>query len=381
MSKYLSSFFKSSTPPSKKADESPKTEIPILEFSSKSCKSIDDPITEEEALKVKEIQQDRAELTKNLPEEDLSNGITLKFDPNSWLDDDWNVIRFLRARKRVVEDTKKAIIKTFEWRIKYRPHAIDPNEIQEEFKTGKTYLNGFDLWGRPVLVMKPYNQNTKVPDLQIKAVVFLMEIASKIMPSGVTKLVIMIDLSKITFNSLTSPKVSNMFLEVLQSHYPERLGKGIIINAPSIFLITYKIISPFIDPITKNKIFFSSFNPSKSQRSTQKSSAANSISGGSSQNTPTPLENTSSPVDSAPTSQNSISESATPGPLSTNPNNEKKTPEPSESLPVGSAGPSATILDYFDPLFLESSLGGQFNFSFNFDVYWPLLVKKYQFIG
>ena len=48
-------------------------------------------------------------------------------------------------------------------------------------------------------------------------------------------------------------------LNILQSHYPERLGLALIINVPFLINTFFKIIMPFVDPITRNKV---KFNPS-----------------------------------------------------------------------------------------------------------------------
>lgn len=51
---------------------------------------------------------------------------------------------------------------------------------------------------------------------------------------------------------------SRTILSILQDHYPERLGLSLFINLPFIVTATLKIIMPFVDPITREKI---KFNP------------------------------------------------------------------------------------------------------------------------
>lgn len=46
------------------------------------------------------------------------------------------------------------------------------------------------------------------------------------------------------------------FLNLLQSHYPERLGSSLIINVPFFLTAFWKIITPFIDPVTRAKTHF-----------------------------------------------------------------------------------------------------------------------------
>lgn len=47
-------------------------------------------------------------------------------------------------------------------------------------------------------------------------------------------------------------------LNILQTHYPERLGASLILNVPFLIHAFYKMISPLIDPVTRNKM---KFNP------------------------------------------------------------------------------------------------------------------------
>ena len=51
---------------------------------------------------------------------------------------------------------------------------------------------------------------------------------------------------------------SRTILSILQDHYPERLGLSLFINLPFIVTATLKIIMPFVDPVTREKI---KFNP------------------------------------------------------------------------------------------------------------------------
>ena len=44
--------------------------------------------------------------------------------------------------------------------------------------------------------------------------------------------------------------------EVLQQHYPERLGELWFLNAPFIFWGLWRVVSPFIQQATKEKIKF-----------------------------------------------------------------------------------------------------------------------------
>ena len=53
-----------------------------------------------------------------------------------------------------------------------------------------------------------------------------------------------------------SMRTSRTVLDILQSHYPERLGRALIINIPTLINLFFKVIMPFVDPITREKVHF-----------------------------------------------------------------------------------------------------------------------------
>jgi hypothetical protein len=46
------------------------------------------------------------------------------------------------------------------------------------------------------------------------------------------------------------------FLELAQKHYPERLQKLLIVNAPKVFSVIWNTVLPIMDPTTRQKIVF-----------------------------------------------------------------------------------------------------------------------------
>lgn len=55
------------------------------------------------------------------------------------------------------------------------------------------------------------------------------------------------------------PAHSFQVLTILQQHYVERLGRAIVVNLPLLLNFFYKGISPFLDPVTKEKVRRMSF--------------------------------------------------------------------------------------------------------------------------
>ena len=100
--------------------------------------------------------------------------------------------------------------------------------------TGKMYRNGVDKGGRPIILMKPRNDNTEEKEPKVKYLVYLLEKAIERMEeeyTGVTQLVILIDFAD--YNPLSGVKhtsTNREVLGILQNHYPERLFRAYILN-------------------------------------------------------------------------------------------------------------------------------------------------------
>ncbi|KAI8982424.1 CRAL-TRIO domain-containing protein [Mycotypha africana] len=176
------------------------------------------------------------------------------------------VHRYMRARKWDYEAAKTMLENTIKWRREFKPDQIDPNYVRAEAETGKMYFSGFDKTGRPLWIMKPRHENSKDSERQVKHIVFCLERGIRLMPQNVEKISIVVDFKDSTASNNAGVSTCKKFLDILGNHYPERLGIAFLVNAPWFFLATFKIISPFMDPVTRNKIKF--INPAGSNPNT-----------------------------------------------------------------------------------------------------------------
>ncbi|ORX91053.1 CRAL/TRIO domain-containing protein [Basidiobolus meristosporus CBS 931.73] len=166
------------------------------------------------------------------------------------------LLRYLRATKWVLPDAVKKISNTLEWRHTYQPHKIPASEVEEEGKTGKSYFNGFDRAGRALLYLRPGRQNTKTYERQLRFTIFTIEKAIQLLPPGAEQFCLLIDYKGASMAKNPPLSQAAELLSILHAHYPERLGLAYLIDTPWYFSGFFKLVSPFIDPVTRNKINF-----------------------------------------------------------------------------------------------------------------------------
>jgi hypothetical protein len=146
---------------------------------------------------------------------------------------------------------------TVKWRKDFGVDNIDSwrETIALENSTGKTYVRGFDKQGHVVVYMRPANENTFNHDGNMKHLVYSMERAVACMATtGQEKMSLIIDYTRYSLTYAPPMKTAKETLSILQDHYPERLYRAYCVYPPFIFWAFYNMISPFIDPITKEKI-------------------------------------------------------------------------------------------------------------------------------
>jgi len=178
--------------------------------------------------------------------------------------DDACARRYLRARNHDLTKATAMLRATLRWRAAYGTANIVRDKfpiIAKEAATGKTYVApGRDKDGRATIIMRSKHENTNDHDGNVLHLVYQMERAVKACDKE-EKWNIVIDFNGYAKN--TPLKTSKAVLSTMQDHYPERLNKAFLVDAPWLFLGAFKLISPFIDPVTRKKIVFVKGSPEK----------------------------------------------------------------------------------------------------------------------
>ncbi|KAI5306310.1 hypothetical protein KEM56_001440 [Ascosphaera pollenicola] len=166
------------------------------------------------------------------------------------------LLRYLRATKWHVQDALARLEKTMVWRREYGIEKHTSDYINVEMATGKMVVQGFDNNGRPCIYMDPSKQNTEKSPRQIEALVFLLERMIDIMEPSQESLALLVNFKSTKMSQAPALGQGKETLNILQNHYPERLGRAMIINIPFFINGFFKMITPFIDPITREKLKF-----------------------------------------------------------------------------------------------------------------------------
>lgn len=172
-----------------------------------------------------------------------------------WLTRDC-LLRYLRASKWSVQAATTRLISTLTWRREYGLSTFTAEYISEENETGKQVILGYDNAGRPCLYLNPHKQNTKGKEKQLHHLVYMLERCIDIMPAGVENLVLLANFTESRKGQGASVSQGRQTLAILQNHYPERLGRALMQEVPWLVWGFFKAISPFIDPLTKEKLKF-----------------------------------------------------------------------------------------------------------------------------
>jgi len=161
--------------------------------------------------------------TKDAPLADITD------DERMWLTREC-LLRYLRATKWDVAEAPKRLLGTLTWRREYGLAEHTADYISPENETGKQVILGYDINARPCLYLNPAKQNTKTSPKQVEHLVFMLERVIDLMVPGQETLSLLVNFKESSNGSNPSVGQGRQVLNILQTHYPERLGRALVIN-------------------------------------------------------------------------------------------------------------------------------------------------------
>ncbi|KAM5571500.1 hypothetical protein ABKV19_011874 [Rosa sericea] len=179
-------------------------------------------------------------------------------DPSSKVVDDLMLRRFLRARELDVEQASAMFLKYLKWRQAFAPNgSISASEVPNQIAQNKLFLQGSDKRGCPIAVLlgaRHFQVKGGLKEFK-RYVVYAFDKICARMPPGQEKFIFIGDLEGWRYSN-SDIRAYLGALSILQDYYPERLGKMFIVHVPFVFMTVWKIVCPFIDNKTKEKIVF-----------------------------------------------------------------------------------------------------------------------------
>jgi hypothetical protein len=192
---------------------------------------------------------------ESLPESSAKGAGATPLDDNErmWLTRE-SLLRYLRATKWNLTQASTRLRATAVWRREFGTEKLSASYISPENEKGKQVQLGFDKSGRPCLYLLPQNQNTKPGPRQVEHLVYMLERTIDLHPPGQESLALLIDFRNTSSGGTPGLGIAKQVLDILQNHYPERLGRALLTHLPWYVSMFLKAINPFIDPVTKEKI-------------------------------------------------------------------------------------------------------------------------------
>jgi hypothetical protein len=188
------------------------------------------------------------------------------------------ILRYLRAHRLRVDKAVQGIRETLTWREEFGVDRLDAEKLKPVLDDGRMYVSpGRDKQGRVVVMNIKSEQPATDHQLALEMFVYVMEKAIKRMDINYGrkededeeeneegeknaqqdhKWIWFLDMTH--YSSASSPPLSVTMdtLHILSHHYPERLAVCFIVDAPWVFRFLWNLISPLLDPVTKEKIRF-----------------------------------------------------------------------------------------------------------------------------
>ncbi|KAG0286704.1 hypothetical protein BGZ98_004979 [Dissophora globulifera] len=184
---------------------------------------------------------------------------------------DMIVLKFIRARKWVLDDALKMFLNALKWRIVERmDELIELSDVQldakypkfiEQMRKGKGYLRGADPLGRPMSVINTrlHHKADQPPETIHRFTLYTMECGRMVLPVGSETVIVIFDLSNFGLDNMDWGFV-RLFVQCFESYYPETLGVCVVHRAPFVFWGLWKLIQPLLDPVVATKFVFTRNN-------------------------------------------------------------------------------------------------------------------------
>jgi len=179
---------------------------------------------------------------------------------------DATVSRFLFAEKGDASKACKRLLATWKWRKKNQPWAVKCHLCISDHRTHDFRYLCHDQYSRPVLYLSFATFHNPESNLLMDHVIAQIEQCTALYlegsggGAGDGQASTFVWVADYTGFGLRHPGLNPRFplslAYTFQTHYPERLGAVLCVDAPSIFEGVWNVIQPALDAKTRSKIHF-----------------------------------------------------------------------------------------------------------------------------
>jgi predicted transcriptional regulator len=186
--------------------------------------------------------------------------------------------RMIRAEKYDVNKAISRAVKYAVWREEIVPGGlagIDQGVFPEQIEDNKVYLQLETKGRRPLLIVRVKNHRAGISSAEILKlfVIYCLEIATYLcdhpeygnpeegMSGGYIDVIF--DARDMGWSNYDTSGLKNVF-SVLANAYPERVHKIYMYNGPYLLDMLWKVVKPFVDPVSREKVEFSHGEKGKS---------------------------------------------------------------------------------------------------------------------
>jgi hypothetical protein len=173
---------------------------------------------------------------------------------------DYVYLRFLRARQFDLEKSYDMLYNMLKFRRDFQGIAVagvNPATCVHEIQSGKGFFHGYDKQDRPVTYVLPRLHDPAITDpLENQRFTILqMEYGRAIMTPPCETATIVFDMTGVALKNIDMQSTKFM-VNTFANYYPETLGQVLIYDAPWIVNGAWKVIKPWLDPVTASKVIF-----------------------------------------------------------------------------------------------------------------------------
>eukprot|EP00960_Hanusia_phi_P001167 31876-Hanusia_phi.AAC.1 len=170
------------------------------------------------------------------------------------------VIRFLRAENGNVAKVIKRMQVTMAWRKQTHPENVVCQACIKNHRAHDLRLIDCDRYGRPVLYNCFRCCDAREPNVLLAHFTQEIERAISVMQSPVETIVWICDFEGfgIRRTDLFPATIADV---IVQTHYPERLGAIVCLDAPRMFSGLWSLAKRLLSPSTQRKIYFARLSP------------------------------------------------------------------------------------------------------------------------